>query len=130
MGLKQTITQHDHGSDLHGHAVPPMKQKPSPREKLIIRLELFLQHNLEHADMLERWAGEAEHWGDLSTAKLIRTAEASFFALNKPLEKAVLRLKNETKALDPKRSGSRSLKSPSVSGRAGLGAAGVEKRKC
>jgi hypothetical protein len=130
MVSKQTTPPHHHGSGLHDHPVPPVKPKPSPREKLIIRLERFLQHNLEHADMLARWAEEAESWGDLPTAKLVHTAEASFFALNKPLEKAIVRLKNEACDTDPKKSRSMIPKMSSVPDRLLPGATGAKKRKC
>jgi hypothetical protein len=52
---------------------------------LIIRLERYVQHNLEHAEMLERMAEEAERWSGLETARLIRTAEDNIFLQNKPL---------------------------------------------
>jgi hypothetical protein len=107
-----------------------VKQKPSSREKLIIRLERFLQHNLEHADMLARLAEEAGCGGDLPTAKLIHTAEASFFDLNKPLEKAITRLKNEAGDSDPKRGRSRMPKKQSAPDNPQPRAAFSEKRKC
>jgi hypothetical protein len=128
MGLKQSINQHHHGSDLHDHPVPPAKPKFSSQEKLIIRLERFLQHNFEHADMLSRWADEVERWGDLPTAKLIHTAETSSYTLNKPLEKAIARLKKETRATDSKRSRPRIPKNPLASDSPRPKAAYTEKR--
>jgi hypothetical protein len=62
---------------------------------LIIRLGRYIQHNLEHAERLERMAEEAERWNGLETARLIRTAEDNIFLQNKPLRKAALVLKND-----------------------------------
>jgi len=93
MALKKTTPFHDHGSGSHVHPVTPAEGSPSRKEKLIIRLERYVQHNLEHADMLERMAEEAERWSGLETARLIRTAEDNIFLQNKPLEKAAVLLK-------------------------------------
>jgi hypothetical protein len=94
MVSKKTTTTHDHGTGHHIHPVTPAEGHPSRKEKLIIRLERYIQHNLEHAEMLERMAEEAERWNGLETARLIRTAEDNIFLQNKPLEKAALLLKN------------------------------------
>jgi len=94
MVSKKTPTIHDHGSGPHVHPVTPVDGPPSRKEKLIIRLERYIQHNLEHAEMLERMAEEAERWNGLETARLIRTAEDNIFLQNKPLEKAAVLLKN------------------------------------
>ena len=75
----------------------PAEGPPTRKEKLIIRLERYIQHNLEHAEMLERMAEEAERWNGLETARLIRTAEDNIFLQNQPLEKAALILKSERK---------------------------------
>ena len=97
MVSKKTPTIHDHGSGAHVHPVTPAEGSPSRKEKLIIRLERYVQHNLEHADMLERMAEEAERWSGLETARLIRTAEDNIFLQNKPLEKAALLLKTSNR---------------------------------
>jgi hypothetical protein len=97
MVSKKTTTIHDHGSGPHVHPVTPAEGPPSRKEKLIIRLERYIQHNLEHADMLERMAAEAERWNGLETARLIRTAEDNIFLQNQPLEKAALILKSDKK---------------------------------
>jgi hypothetical protein len=97
MVSKKTSTIHDHGSGSHVHPVTPAEGSPSRKEKLIIRLERYVQHNLEHAELLERLAAEAEGLGNLPTARLIRTAEDNIFLQNKPLEKAALILKSDRK---------------------------------
>jgi hypothetical protein len=94
MVSKKTTTIHDHGSGPHVHPVTPAEGLPSRKEKLIIRLERYIQHNLEHAELLERMAEEAERWSGLETARLIRTAEDNLFLQNKSLEKAAVFLKN------------------------------------
>ena len=85
MASNKTPTTHGHGSGPHVHPVTPAEGSPSRKEELIIRLERFVQHNLEHAEMLERMAEEAARWKGLETARLIRTAEDNIFLQNKPL---------------------------------------------
>ena len=94
MVSRKTTTIHDHGSGPHVHPVTPAEGPPSRKEKLIIRMERYIQHNLEHAEMLERMAAEAERWSGLETARLIRTAEDNIVLQNKPLGKAAFLLKN------------------------------------
>jgi hypothetical protein len=101
MVSKKTPTIHDHGSGPHVHPVTPAEGSPSRKEKLIIRLERYVQHNLEHADMLERMAEEAERWSGLETARLIRTAEDNIFLQNTPLERAALILKTSKRRKGP-----------------------------
>ena len=94
MVSKKTTTPHNHGSGPHVHPVTPAEGSLYRKEKLIIRLERYVQHNLEHAELLERLAEEAERWNGLETARLIRTAEDNIFLQNQPLEKAASLLKN------------------------------------
>jgi len=101
MVSKKTTTTHDHGSGSHVHPVTPAEGSPSRKEKLIIRLERYVQHNLEHAERLERMAEEAERWSGMETARLIRTAEDNIFLQNKPLEKAALLLKTSKRRKGP-----------------------------
>jgi hypothetical protein len=70
MVSKKTTTIHDHGSGPHVHPGTPAEGSPSRKEKLIIRLERYVQHNLEHAELLERMAEEAERWSGLETGSL------------------------------------------------------------
>jgi hypothetical protein len=93
-------TPHHHGSGFHLHPVPLAEKIPSRKEKLIIRLERYVQHNLEHAELLERLAEEAERWSGLETARLIRTAEDNIFLQNKALEKAAVILNSDKKRRD------------------------------
>jgi hypothetical protein len=95
MATRKSIPHHDYGSGSHVHPVTPAERSPSRKEKLIIRLERYVQHNLEHAEMLERMAAEAKRWSGLETARLIRTAEDTIFLQNKPLGKAAVLLKND-----------------------------------
>ena len=99
MVSKKTTTTHDHGSGSHVHPVTPAEGSPSRKEKLIIRLERYVQHNLEHAERLERMAEEAERWNGLETARLFRTTEDNIFLQNTTLEKAALLLKNACQAV-------------------------------
>ena len=101
MVSKKTTTTHNHGSGPHVHPLTPAEGHPSRKEKLIIRLERYVQQNLEHADMLERMAKEAERWSGLETARLIRTAEDNIFLQNAPLEKSALLLKTSKRSKGP-----------------------------
>jgi hypothetical protein len=83
MVSKKAPPSHDHGSGPHVHPMPPAEESPSRKEKLIIRLQRYVRHNLEHAEMLERMAAEAERWSGLETAQLIRTAEDNIFLQKK-----------------------------------------------
>ena len=97
MVSKKTTANHEHGPGSHVHLMTPAEGPPSRKEKLIIRLQRYVQHNLEHAEMLERIAEEAEGWSGLETARLIRTAEDNIFLQNQPLEKAIMFLKSDKK---------------------------------
>ncbi len=66
----------------------------SPKEKLIMRLEHYINHNNEHAASFEQLADAAAHCGDKEASEEIRAALETIALQNEHLEKALLLLKS------------------------------------
>jgi hypothetical protein len=129
MALKKSAAHHHHGLHLQVYSDTTLGKTLSRREKLVIRLDRYVQHSLEHAGLLERMAEEAEGCQEMETARLIRTAEKNLFLQNRSLEKAALILKSETEKKPP---GKKSPAAPAlvdpVSRRSG--GCGKKRKKC
>lgn len=130
MALIKPSTHDRHGSGLHLHPVSLAEKPPSRKEKLIIRLERYVQHNLEQAELLERLAEEAERWSGLETARLIRTAEDNIFLQNKALEKAAVILNSDRKRKDTEKGSPSIPETPPNPAPRRKCASGKERKKC
>lgn len=67
----------------------------SPRDKLVVRLEHFVRHNGEHADLLEKLVHAARELGMGAAADEIRSAADCAYRESEHLLKALGVLKSE-----------------------------------
>jgi hypothetical protein len=58
---------------------------PTMREKLRILLTHWVEHNLEHAEEFQRWAGEADKAGETEAASHLNAAAAGMEFVNSNL---------------------------------------------
>ncbi len=65
----------------------------SAKEKLAVRLEHFVRHNMEHADFYRKLADEAAALGADQASRLIATVAENAVRLNQDLEDAISLLK-------------------------------------
>ncbi|OIP89076.1 MAG: hypothetical protein AUK55_15155 [Syntrophobacteraceae bacterium CG2_30_61_12] len=67
----------------------------SERDKLRKMIEHWIEHNLEHANSFEQWAGRADTLGETEVAALLRQAAADMNRLNRNFDHAISHLAAE-----------------------------------
>lgn len=91
---KDHSSSHCHHDSHHHDAPAETAVSISAKEKLTIRLEHLVRHNLEHADSYRNLAGEAAELGADQVSRLIAAVAESVARQNQDLENALSLLKS------------------------------------